>query len=95
MAANSKIGRLTKRIEALSDRRRGRLTLDLLTDDAWTKINQLVTAGGAPRASISERTGLEGWTDDALLRCLIDFGTLTDGDLRRRVSRERGKGRLN
>jgi hypothetical protein len=43
MATGNKIGRLSERIEALAYRRRGRLTLESVTDEGWAKIEQCAT----------------------------------------------------
>jgi hypothetical protein len=41
MATRNRIGRLTERIEALAERRWGRLTLEELTEEGWAKLRKL------------------------------------------------------
>jgi hypothetical protein len=41
MATRNKIGRLTERIEAVVERRRGQLSLEELTEEGWAKLKKL------------------------------------------------------
>jgi hypothetical protein len=68
MATHNKIGRLTERIETVVSRRRGKLTLESLTDEGWAKIDRCAD-GQACRSA--NRWGVS-WSDDALLHFLID-----------------------
>jgi hypothetical protein len=86
MATTTKIGRLTDRIDALAERRRGRLTLEDLTDQGRAKIKR-----GAAQAPVRDdppdpvaRADMLQWSTDALLRFLIDAGALDAGDFKRR-----------
>lgn len=83
MAAQNRIGRLTKRIDALASRRLRRLHLDDLTHEGWAKLEQL-TAATPP---VSERhPDCSHWTTHALFpishRCRCprrqDFEAHTD-----------------
>ena len=85
MATTTKIGRLTDRIEALAERRWGRLTLEELTDQGRAKIIR-----GAAQAPVRDdppvaRADMLQWSTDALLRFLIDAGALDAGDFKRRL----------
>jgi hypothetical protein len=83
MATTTKIGRLTDRIEALAERRRGRLTLEELTDQGRAKIER--GAAQAPPPDPVARADMLQWSTDALLRFLIDAGALDAGDFKRRL----------
>ena len=53
----------------------------MLTDEAWAKIERLV--GGKP-VDVRKQTGFDHLSDDAILRRLIDLGTLSSSDFKRR-----------
>jgi hypothetical protein len=69
---NPKIIKLSARIDALTSRRRGKLSLGELTDAGAEKLRQL--AGGKP--DVRTPTGCEHMSTEALLRYLVDFGAL-------------------
>ena len=79
MATRNAIDRLTRRIDAIAVRRWGRLSIDSLTDEAWLKIERLA----GPRIGPCRQTpGTEHWTDDDLLRLLVELGVLTAADFK-------------
>jgi hypothetical protein len=79
MATRNAIDRLTRRIDAIAGRRWGRFTLESLTDEAWLKIERLA----GPRIGPSRRTPeAEHWTDDDLLRLLVESGDLISADFK-------------
>ncbi len=69
---NPKLIKLSARIDALASRRRGKLSMDRLTDAGAEKLRQL--AGGKPDARTS--TGCEHMSTEALLRYIVDMGGL-------------------
>jgi hypothetical protein len=82
MATRNKIGGFTERIEAVIRQRRGRLTLESLTDEGCAKIEQRIkeleqVTGGKP---VQRRTNYADWSDDALLNAMLDTGTLDASD---------------
>jgi hypothetical protein len=83
MATTTKIGRLADRIEALAERRWGRLTLEELTEQGRAKIKR--GAAQAPPPDPVARADMLQWSTDALLRFLIDAGALGAGDFKRRL----------
>ena len=79
MATRNAIERLTRRIDALATRRWGRFTLDSLTDDAWLKIERIA----GERAGLGTPTPrCEQFSDDDLIRVLVESGVLTAADFR-------------
>jgi hypothetical protein len=84
MAARNKIGRLTVRIEALAARRWPRHTLKDLTDEAWTKLEARLEQLKATSPPVTVPTSYAHFSDDALIRCLMEAGWLTAADFRRR-----------
>ena len=91
MATQSKIARLSARIDALAIRRWGKLTFDSLTDQAWDKLEQRferLRAEIAPSGEPIQKRDYSQWSDDALLRALIDAGTLTPADFKKIASTE-------
>ena len=68
---------LSARIEVLAGRRWGTLRLEMLTDEAWAKIEALT--GGEP-VDVRKRTGCEHLSDDVILRALIRLETLNHRD---------------
>jgi hypothetical protein len=91
MATRNKIGRLTERIEAVVERRRGQLRLEDLTEEAWAKLRKLAAEIPVrddppdPVARAKERAEGLQWSTDALLRFLIDDGALDAGDFKGRL----------
>jgi hypothetical protein len=81
MATRNKIVRLSARIDALASRRFGKLTLDSLTDEAWEKIER-ISAESASSEPIHTRIDHSQWSNDALIRILIDGGVLTPADFK-------------
>ena len=75
IASSSKIVRLSERIEALAVRRWSGLTLKSLTPQGWEKIKQL-----AQKEPVERRGDCSHWTDEALLRFLLQKGALTAAD---------------
>jgi hypothetical protein len=69
---NPKIIKLSARIDALASRRRGKLSMDRLTDAGAEKLRQL--AGGKP--DVKTPTGCEHMSSEALLRYLVGLGGL-------------------
>ena len=86
MATNGKIGKLSARIEALAGQRRGKLRLEDLTDETYERLDKLMSpADGSKPRDMRERTGLEHWSTDALIKRLIELGTLTAADFKRPI----------
>jgi hypothetical protein len=83
MATRGTIIRLSDRIDALASRRRGRFTLDQLTDGAWQKLKALAGPYNGPCHPMS---GAEQWSTDELIRFLVDAGVLTAGDFKPRAT---------
>ena len=79
MAAHSKIAKLSARIDVLAGRRVGRLSMDMLTVEAWAKIERL--SGGQWR-DMQCSTGCGHLTDEAILRFLVENGCLDEWDFR-------------
>jgi hypothetical protein len=79
MAARGAIIRLSDRIDALAYRRRGRFTLNQLTDGAWQKLEVL---SGLRIGPCHPMPGAEQWPTDELIRFLVEAGVLTVGDFK-------------
>jgi len=79
MATRNAIERLTGRIDGLAARRWGRFTFDSLTDDAWLKIERIAGERAGPCTPTS---GCEQFSDDDLIRVLVESGVLTAADFR-------------
>ena len=79
MSTRNAIERLTRRIDALAARRWGRFTLDSLTDDAWLKIERIA---GERAESCMPTPGCEQFSDDHLIRMLVESGVLTAADFK-------------
>src|ERR1043166_536607 len=73
-ATDTRANDLGFRHEALAGRRFGKLRLEDLTDEAWARLDALMEG---IRVDVRERTGLETRRDDALIRRLMEIGTLT------------------
>jgi hypothetical protein len=69
---NPKIIKLSARIDALASRRRGKLSMDKLSDAGAEKLRQL--AGGKP--DVKTPTGCEHMSTEALMSYLVDLGGL-------------------
>jgi hypothetical protein len=79
MAARGAIIRLSDRIDALAYRRRGRFTLNQLTDGAWQKLEVL---SGLRIGPCHPMPGAEQWSTDELIRFLTEAGVLTASDFK-------------
>ena len=77
MATRNAIERLSQRIDALAYRRRGRFTLDQLTDGAWQKVEVLA---GPRIGPCHPMPGAEQWSTEDLIRVLVDRGELVSAD---------------
>lgn len=78
--AHNRIGRLTERIEALASRRGRPLRIEDLCEDGEAKLDRLTA--GLPVELAGARTRYATWTDDAILRRLIELGTFSPADFK-------------
>ena len=83
MAATTKIGRLTARIESVARRFERRLRMNDLTEAAWERINRRrdELLADAPPAN-GKPTSLCHWTDEELIRVLLAHGWLASADFK-------------
>ena len=77
MATQSKIARLSGRIDALASRRRRKFRLDDITDEAQQRLRALVADAEYPRSA-----PMCHLSDEDLIQRLVDLGTLTPADFK-------------